>query len=208
MKKTNIKTGDKFGRLTVIKELETNPLNGQYRRFVFCKCNCGNTKTVRLDHLVYKYILSCGCYNKQRARERATIHGDSKTRLHNIWTDILRRCYDKKVYAYKWYGAKGVSVYKSWLIYKNFKTWCLSHGYKDNLTIDRINPSKHYEPKNCRWIPKKEQGKNLRKSIFYKGEHSLSASIRLGGGRNLVRHRIKVLGWNLKDAFTKPIKNI
>lgn len=41
-----------------------------------------------------------------------------------------------------------------------FIDWALSHGYSDNLTIDRIDVNGNYEPSNCRWIPMSEQYKN------------------------------------------------
>ena len=39
------------------------------------------------------------------------------------------------------------------------------NGYKDNLTIDRIDNDGNYEPKNCRWITIQEQQKNKKRKI-------------------------------------------
>ena len=54
----------------------------------------------------------------------------------------------------------------------NFYNWSVNNGYKDNLTIDRIDNNKDYEPSNCRWVPMSEQENNKRTNryIFYKGE--------------------------------------
>lgn len=38
----------------------------------------------------------------------------------------------------------------------SFYNWALENGYRDDLTIDRINPKYNYEPNNCRWISKSQ----------------------------------------------------
>jgi len=35
---------------------------------------------------------------------------------------------------------------------QSFFEWSLSHGYNENLTIDRLDSSKGYSPDNCQWI--------------------------------------------------------
>jgi len=49
--------GQVFGKLTVIS-LDHKKDN---RRFLLCKCECGNTKVVREDKLKSGHIKSCGC---------------------------------------------------------------------------------------------------------------------------------------------------
>jgi hypothetical protein len=102
-------------------------------------------------------------------RHRKT-HGDTGTRLHNIWKNMKARCYNKHNPSYKDYGAKGVVICEEWLNnYSNFKAWADSHNYSDKLSIDRIDPAGNYEPSNCRWANNSTQTANQRPRIKSNG---------------------------------------
>ena len=82
-------------------------------------------------------------------------HGLSKTRLYNIYSGMKQRCYNPNSQAYPLYGGKGITICDEWLGdngLQNFFDWSLSHGYNENLTIDRIDSGKGYSPDNCQWI--------------------------------------------------------
>lgn len=170
MKTTKIDlTGQKYGRLTVIDFAGVgNDGNSLWN----CECECGNKKTVRSYHLRSGRVQSCGCIRKELLTERVKKHptkgnlkhGSSHTRLYQIWVNMKTRCFNKKNRAYKWYGALGITVCTEWLTFEGFQDWALKSGYKENLTIERINPFKGYEPSNCTWIPITEQRKNQRRS--------------------------------------------
>jgi hypothetical protein len=91
-------------------------------------------------------------------------HGMSDTRLYSIWTKMNRRCYEEKNNRYNIYGGRGITVCYEWHLFIPFMEWALSNGYKDNLTIDRINVNGNYEPKNCKFSTQGEQQRNRRKS--------------------------------------------
>ncbi|MCP4988678.1 MAG: hypothetical protein GY928_22295 [Colwellia sp.] len=91
-------------------------------------------------------------------------HGDSYKRLYRIWSGIKQRCNNKKCVIYNRYGGKGIKIYKKWNdSYVEFRDWALVNGYKNNLTIDRVNNKKGYYPGNCRWATDQQQNTNMPK---------------------------------------------
>lgn len=82
-------------------------------------------------------------------------HGDRYTRLYTTWVHMRQRCLNKKSKKYQQYGAKGIKICEEWNEYVNFKEWAMNNGYRDDLTIDRIDVKGNYEPNNCQFITNK-----------------------------------------------------
>ena len=82
-------TGQRFNRLTVISRAE-NSKDGKSRWL--CRCDCGNFVTVNGIHLSSGHTKSCGCYNRETARERPKTHGMSGSTIYNTWLGIKDRC--------------------------------------------------------------------------------------------------------------------
>lgn len=140
-------------------------------------------------------------------------HGDARrgkiTSLYRIYHLMKGRCNNPNKPDYKWYGAKGIRVCEEWSkSYLCFKEWALANGYKEGLTIDRIDSDGNYEPNNCRWVDMVVQNnnkKNVPKYEFNGEEHSISEWARiLGVSRELLRDRITRLGWSVEKAFSTP----
>lgn len=101
------------------------------------------------------------------------IHGLSHTRIDNIYKSMISRCYNANSCNFKNYGAKGIKVCDEWENdRRRFYEWAFNNGYKDDLTIDRIDCFGDYEPSNCRWVSQKVQQNNRTNTIriTYQGE--------------------------------------
>lgn len=166
-------TGQRFGRLTVVCD------TGERKRGYIvwrCKCDCGNTHEVIGNNLLRGSVKSCGCLIHDVAKENiknthksgtenhSFKHGMSHSRLYRIWLCMRRRCYDERNIGYKYYGGRGIGVCDEWRnSFEAFRDWALANGYRDDLTIDRIDVNGNYEPLNCRWTDISTQLKNRRK---------------------------------------------
>lgn len=165
-------TGKRIGRLTVIKRDEDRVTSSGYRftRWL-CKCDCGTQKSVFANALNSGRTKSCGCMQKEIAKNVAgTIfktHGETKTRLYGIWAGMKKRCYNENAYNYSGYGARGIRICDEWQSYEAFKKWSMENGYSDNLSIDRINVNGDYTPDNCRWADYCTQANNRRSTAYY-----------------------------------------
>lgn len=166
MSKVTELKGRKFGRLTVLKR---DGSNAHGRATWLCICECGKVTTKVGKLLLNGHCRSCGCGEYENRVNNCTSHRLSDTRLYSIWRGMKQRCYYQKHKDYHNYGGRGITVCDEWKNdFETFYAWAINNGYRDDLTIDRIDVDGNYETKNCRWSTLYEQAKNrrLRKRVI------------------------------------------
>lgn len=209
-------TGLKFNFLTVLKlhhkkqRFNKDGSSKGYLEYWLCQCDCGKQTIVEKYHITHSRIKSCGCYLEKRRKESHTKHLLCNSRIYKIWGDMKNRCSNPHNHAYKYYGTRGITFYSEWINFESFYNWALNNGYKDNLTLDRINYNGNYEPSNCRWVTKKVQARNTSKNTFitYKNEtHCLSEWAEIFNiDYNMLWKRLSS-GWAFEEAINTPKLN-
>lgn len=120
---------------------------------------CNNVFTFKeIDHHILKKHNICKSCVSSKHKEAL-----NRTRLYGIWASMKHRIQGKNKKDYIVYKEKNIKICKEWAKdYTVFSKWALSNGYKDNLTIDRIDNDKDYMPSNCRWVSQTIQNRNQR----------------------------------------------
>ena len=201
--------GERFGRLIVIKRAENNKFNQVQW---LCKCDCGNEKIVSANNLRNKQTRSCGCLKKEQDYINIAHikHNKSNTRLYSIWKGMKNRCNSVKGKRHKFYYDKGIKVCDEWQKdFINFYNWAIQNGYKENLTIDRINNDGNYEPNNCRWATITEQNNNQSKNIKIKYNNNIYSikefCNKFDIKRGTLDYRLKC-NWSIEKIINTPIQ--
>ena len=216
IKSSEIASGQKFDRLTALR---FSHKQGKFEMW-FCECICGQQVEKRKHTLIawitkplYK-TLSCGCARSESVRagkEKAgylTQHGLSHTKTYRSWIHMLDRCFNQKHPHYVDYAGRGISVCERWR--KSFLAFYEDMGERPKgLSLERIDNTGNYEPKNCKWATQFEQTKNMRSNRFITafGEtHHQSEWARIiGMTAEGLWCRLNDLGWSIEKALsTKP----
>lgn len=202
-------TGQKFGRLTVIKRVEKQ--NKTRSAYWLCQCECGNTTIVSSPNLKNKHAMSCDCLQQESRLTHSITHGLTKTRIYKIYLGMKKRCYNKNYFQFQYYGGKGIRICDEWLNnFKSFYDWSIANNYNDTLTIDRINSNGNYCPENCRWVDKYVQANNKKtnKLITYNNEtHTMKEWSKITGlTYSTIQHRLD-RNWDIEKALTTPQRN-
>ncbi len=194
-------TGNRYDKLVAIKPLYPN--NKGLWQWEF-KCDCGNTLVRSItfaSKLKPNQSHSCGCSHHLKT------HGMSykNKKLYWVWVSMRQRCFNPENKDYPNYGGRGIRIFSEWSDYSAFHDWALSSGYKDKVTIERVDVNGNYEPSNCTWIVNEKQALNTRKvRLFnYKGEdYTLRELSEMSGIKlNTMKTRLTNLGWSVGRAM-------
>lgn len=88
-----------------------------------------------------------------------------KTPEYRAWSAMLQRCYNENHLSYQRYGGRGIQVCSGWI--RSFQNFFKDMGRRpgDEYSLERIDNDGNYEPRNCKWATKKEQGSNRENKI-------------------------------------------
>ena len=164
---------EKISGIEVVKDLG---MNNQIpaKRIAQFRCLCGKLFIGRINAVKVGHKASCGCKKDGRPT-----HGLSKHTLYRKWSGMITRTTNKKELCYKNYGHKGIIICKEWRNdFLSFYNWAIENGWKEGLTIDRIDVNGNYDPSNCQWITMKENTMKDRYSEFILNNKSKEICLR------------------------------
>ena len=184
--------GQKYGKLTVREFHHSDKVT----TFWLCDCECGKATVKSLHQIKYGRPSNCGCVpknNNRPKRNNVSTHHMSGTRLHKIWKSIRKRCNctNTAYREYRDYYARGIRVCEEWDDFEAFYKWAMANGYKDNLSIDRIDVNGNYEPCNCRWVDNTTQQRNRRNTV----------KITFNGETKALTEWCEIYGLNIKTCY-------
>ena len=217
MKKLIDLSGQKFGKLTVLRRAEDyiQPCGKRRTRWL-CRCSCENKTEVVVcgTDLKSGNTQSCGCLRKEN---HYTPHGKYKTSLYKTWKGIKTRCYNPKFKQYKNYGGRAgnpITVCDKWR--NNFLSFYedvskLPHFGEKGYTLERVNNNKGYQLDNVKWATRKEQNNNTRRNHYITyNQKTLTMSQwseKLNIPYSTIKARLK-RGWTIERALTEKPKKI
>lgn len=210
------RTGQRFGRLTVLS-LRNRASRVPLRRTTWtCQCDCGTVVDVEAGKLASGHTQSCGCYMRERASQANLRHGQSShpnggnaTKEYNTWMLMLRRCHKVGSQDYAQYGGRGITVCERWHTFDLFFS-DMGAAPSPSHSIERLDNERGYEPGNCKWATPKEQRRNQRRAVLIefagKSQTPMEWATETGISHKRIHARMKILGWSVEKTLTTPVR--
>lgn len=157
----------RFGRLYIVSAWAADQVT-----HAICKCDCGTVWTCRVGDIKSGNTSSCGCYASECKSIRAKTHGKTDTRAYSIWSDMKKRCLNKKHKSFQNYGGRGITLCQEWAA--SFDSFISDMGWPPSPSheIDRMDVNGNYNPSNCRWATRTQNMRNTRRAVVvqYQGQ--------------------------------------
>lgn len=138
-------------------------------------------------------------------------HGMTGCPEWRAWRNMKRRCDSPCRQDYHRYGGRGIKVCERWR--DSFLAFYEDMGPRpsDQHTLERVDNDGNYEPSNCVWKTRKEQGQNRCncRYLTYRGEtRTISEWADVTGiNQATIQSRVKKQGWGVEKALTTPPKS-
>jgi hypothetical protein len=131
---------------------------------------------------------------------------------YGVWAAMCRRC-EAQHPAHRAYYDRGIRVCEEWLGRGGFQRFIEHIGWRptSDLTLDRIDNDRGYEPGNVRWASRVVQANNTRWNLVleYQGRRNTLAewSRAVGLSSHLINGRLRN-GWTVEAALETPSQTV
>lgn len=200
-----------YGRLIV-----TGPASHVAGRpALMCRCECGETVAIQRKRLFSGHTQSCGCLQRQRARENMApcqqpTHGMTGTHEYRAWIGMRSRVTYTSSKGSERYVGRGIVVCAEW--FESFEVFLQDVGPAPSAehSIDRIDNDGNYEPSNVHWATSQQQNRNKSDNVIvqWRGRRMpLAEAVESSGlPYQTVWSRIQRAGWDAERALTTPVR--
>jgi len=206
--------GETFGHLTVIKRDGSLHSHATW----LCQCDCGNFIVAQSDKLRGGRAVSCGCRvgGATHGHTRGQSEGKKLSPTFRSWNAMIGRCTYPSMFGFEYYKWRGITVCDRWRHGEHgksgFECFLEDMGERPGLeySLDRYPDNDgNYEPGNCRWATKRQQGNNRSDNqlFTYRGRKFTLTELsrKTGVPVQRLRHRLlRSSTWTVEEAVSAP----